>query len=87
MKNAVSLLWEDREMGLNMAEPCPHEVFEQDIASQADGLCPLCLHDEVIVLRNALNLIARKKKMDAVAAFSMRAIAIKALSSSDRGSQ
>jgi hypothetical protein len=36
--------------------------------------------DEIIVLRNALMLIARKKKMDSVAAVSMRAIAIAAIS-------
>jgi hypothetical protein len=38
--------------------------------------------DEIMVLRSALKLIARKKKMDSVAAVSMRAIATTALSSS-----
>jgi len=36
--------------------------------------------DEIIVLRKALELIARKKKMDATAAVSMRAIAQAAIS-------
>lgn len=40
--------------------------------------------DEIILLRKALGLIARKKKMDAVAAVSMRAIATTALSSPHR---
>lgn len=40
--------------------------------------------DEIIVLRKALELISRKKKMDAVAAASMRAIATAALSNGDR---
>ena len=40
--------------------------------------------DEIIVLRNALMLIARKKKMDSVAAVSMRAIAIAAISPADQ---
>jgi hypothetical protein len=66
-------------MTLQMVEPCPHDVSEQDVAAQAEGLCPLCLHDEVIVLRNALTLIAKKRKMDATAAVSMQAIARAAL--------
>lgn len=37
--------------------------------------------NEALRLRTALELIARKKKMDAVAAVSMRAIAVSALSS------
>jgi hypothetical protein len=40
--------------------------------------------DEIIVLRKALGLIARKKKMDAVAAVSMRAIAQAAVTSGVR---
>jgi hypothetical protein len=47
---------------------------------------PAEMLDEIIVLRSALRLIARKKKMDAVAAVSMRAIATTALSPSDQPS-
>lgn len=44
---------------------------------------PCEMLDEITVLRSALKMIARKKKMDAVAAVSMRAIAIAVLSSSE----
>lgn len=33
---------------------CKHEIWEQDTASHADGLCPLCLHAEIERLRAAL---------------------------------
>jgi len=49
-------------------------VAKLEFKTQAEML------DEIIVLRNALMLIARKKKMDAVAAVSMRAIARAAIS-------
>jgi hypothetical protein len=42
-------------MALEMtATSCPHDISEQDVASQADGLCPLCLAAEVNRLRIAL---------------------------------
>ena len=43
------------------------------------------LLSEIITLRWALELIARKQKMDAVAAVSMRAIARAALTPADGG--
>lgn len=45
-------------MALKMVSPCPHDISEQDVAAQADGLCPLCLADEVAILRKALQKIA-----------------------------
>lgn len=35
------------------AAPCPHDISEQDVAAQVDGLCPLCLQGKVEVLRAA----------------------------------
>ena len=55
-------------------------VAKLEFKTQAEML------DEIIVLRNALMLIARKKKMDAVAAVSMRAIARAAISPAVRTS-
>lgn len=40
-------------------------------------------HDRILDLEEALRIIARKKKMDACAAISMRAIAIAALTPAD----
>ena len=30
---------------------CTHEAWERDVASEADGLCPLCLQAELSALR------------------------------------
>jgi hypothetical protein len=38
---------------------CGHDVSEQDTAAHADGLCPLCLANEVHLLRTALEQIDR----------------------------
>jgi hypothetical protein len=42
---------------LKIVETCPHDVSEQDVAAQADGLCPLCLFARVGRLRDALQQI------------------------------
>jgi hypothetical protein len=47
-------------MALEMtATSCPHDISEQDVASQADGLCPLCLAAEVNRLRIALESLTK----------------------------
>jgi hypothetical protein len=65
-----------------MVEPCPHDISEQDVAAQADGLCPLCLLAEVILLKSALESIdaaavAKRagavKKMQAIARAALHA--------------
>ena len=40
-----------------MVKPCPHDISEQDIAAQADGLCSLCLFSKVDILKTALRRI------------------------------
>lgn len=62
---------------------CEHDLSERETAC-ADGYCPLCSVERIVVLEASLRLIARKKKMDAVAAVSMRAIAHAALAPSVR---
>jgi len=42
---------------LKMIEPCRHDISEQDVAAQADGLCPLCLYERVRTMRSALEEI------------------------------
>ena len=37
---------------------CQHSVSEMDVASVADGMCPLCLAAETVRLRTALEQIA-----------------------------
>jgi hypothetical protein len=44
-------------MALELIAGCPHDISEQDVACQADGLCPLCLAAEVNRLRLALESI------------------------------
>ena len=69
-------------MALEMVKPCPHDVSEQDVAAQADGLCPLCMVAEVRLLISALESIdavavAKKagaaKKMQAIARAALHA--------------
>lgn len=46
-------------MPLTLApDTCPHDISEQDVATQADGLCPLCLAADNARLRAALQKIA-----------------------------
>jgi hypothetical protein len=74
-------------MALEMtATSCPHDISEQDVASQADGLCPLCLAAEVNRLRTALERLANdppanrdEPDMDWEVVVKMRAIAKAAL--------
>lgn len=67
-------------MTLEMTGICPHDVAEQDVAAQADGLCPLCLLATTTRLRQALHeidAIAVTKK--AGAALKMQRVARVAL--------
>jgi hypothetical protein len=59
---------------------CGHAISDQDTAAHADGLCPLCLLNEVQFLRMALqriDAVATSKK--AGAAKNMQTIARLAL--------
>jgi len=59
---------------------CTHDAAEMDVASVADGMCPLCLMAQVRILRSALRAIddiAVAKKRGA--AVEMQAIARLAL--------
>lgn len=67
-------------MTLDMIEPCPHDISDQDVAAHADGLCPLCLAADVNRLCIALeqiDAVAVSKK--AGAAVRMQRIARAAL--------
>ena len=44
-------------MALEMVEPCPHDISEQDVAAQADGLCPLCLAADIVKLRQRVTAL------------------------------
>ena len=44
-------------MPLEMIDSCPHDISDQDIATQVDGLCPLCLAADVNRLSIALEKI------------------------------
>ena len=44
-------------MPLEMINLCPHDISDQDIAAQVEGLCPLCLAADVNRLSIALEKI------------------------------
>lgn len=48
---------ENERMPLQLAPSCAHDVSEQDVATQADGLCPLCLEADNARLRESLTQI------------------------------
>lgn len=33
---------------------CDHVLYEQETACEADGLCPICLHKELLLTRGLL---------------------------------
>lgn len=43
---------------LKTADPCPHDISEQDVAAQVDGLCPLCLQSELAKAREIIRPFA-----------------------------
>ncbi len=44
---------------LEITPTCEHDISEQDVAAQADGLCPLCLSAQNEKLRAALEQCMR----------------------------
>lgn len=65
-------------MSLQLSPNCPHDVSEQDVAAQADGLCPLCLQAKVVELmaeRDEAN--TRAAEQTALATKSIRRLAEK----------
>lgn len=49
-------------MVLKMADPCPHDISDQDVAAQVDGLCPLCLKVDLDRLRLNFKDMKRTKQ-------------------------
>ena len=49
-------------MTLKMVEPCPHDISDQDVASHADGLCPLCLYADLHRLKLNFRDMERGKR-------------------------
>ncbi|MFK4647250.1 hypothetical protein ABIF96_005824 [Bradyrhizobium ottawaense] len=70
-------------MALELIASCPHDVSEQDVASQADGLCPLCLAAEVNRLSIALERVRDFPYVGRQAAQQMALIAGEALAQSN----
>lgn len=40
---------------------CPHAIWERDTASEADGLCPLCLAAEVASLKLTIEKLLQRR--------------------------
>jgi hypothetical protein len=66
-------------MALKTIQPCPHEASEMDVASQADGLCPLCLQTQVRIMRTALEEIAKRGRTTGNSRAALATVAIRAL--------
>lgn len=43
-----------------MTKPCTHDLAEQETATVWDGLCPICLKEEVDRLRNRITKLENK---------------------------
>lgn len=62
-------------MTLEMIAPCPHDISEQDVAAQADGLCPLCLAADLARVRlNHRDVVRTKRRTDARLKIAIQAL-------------
>jgi hypothetical protein len=46
-------------MALKLVEHCQHDISDQDVAIQCEGLCPLCLLDDLERLRSGFDSLVR----------------------------